>query len=61
MIFYWLLLAIRYCSIVSLARAGLIYNSNMEGIVEAIRYGYVYEDARFIAFGVVGAPCEPGG
>jgi len=49
MIFYWLLLAIRYCSIVSLARAGFIDNSSVEGIVETVRYGYVYEGARFVA------------
>jgi len=32
-----------------LAGAGLIYNSNADGIVEAIRYGYVNDDAGFIA------------
>jgi len=49
MILHWLLLAIRYCSIVSLARAGFIDNSSKDGIVEATRYGYVYEGAGFIA------------
>ena len=55
MILHWLLLAIRYCSIVSLAGARFIDNSSVEGIVEATRYGYVYEGAGFIASVVTGA------